>query len=269
MQLLIASQVTASIEINGLRSDLEAVQLLVQAFQRQMYVSRPDFALHSSGASVLSSLTSETYTLRPSSISGKFWGLLTGSGHVSGRPPSTALHYDIHDGHCWPVAGPHGQLGIVLGALIYIEAITIDHVEAANSVNGRRSAPRDMEVWGLVEGQDNIAKVETWRAREGHELGHPEIPPGSFLYPRAGTLIPRPEVFIESPEYIRIASFQYDIHSPTNIQTFPVDPQIEGLGVDFGVVVLMIKSNWGMRDYTCLYRVRVHGQRMDAPGPLI
>lgn len=266
VQLLVASQ-AASFEINSLRNDVEALQLLVKAFQYQPHVSRPDFALQSSGASVLSSLTSETYMLRPSSISGKFWGLFTDSGHISGRPPLTALHYDIHDGHCWPFAGSHGQLGIVLGALIYIEAITIDHVAAAIAVNGQRSAPRDMEVWGLVEGRDNVAKVDAWRAamaQEGHGPGRPDIPPGSFLYPRAETLIPRPE--IKYPEYIRIASFQYDIHSPTNIQTFPVDGEIKGLGIDFGVVVLMVKSNWGMRDYTCLYRVRVHGQRMDAPG---
>ncbi|KAJ7247454.1 hypothetical protein C8J57DRAFT_1673692 [Mycena rebaudengoi] len=46
------------------------------------------------------------------------------------------------------------------------------------------------------------------------------------------------------PEYIRITSFWYDIRFPNNIQTFPIDPEIRSLGIDFGVVVLMIKSNW-------------------------
>ncbi|KAJ7678470.1 hypothetical protein B0H14DRAFT_3536436 [Mycena olivaceomarginata] len=266
VQLLVASQVAASFKINSLRSDVEVFKLLVEALQPQLHVSRPDFASHSSGASVLPSLTSDTYMLHPSSMSGKLWGFFTCSGYISGRPPVTALHYDIHNGHCWPFAGSYSQLGIVLGALIYIEAITIDHVAAAVAVNGQRSAPRDMEVWGLIEGHDNIAKVDAWRAQEGHEPGHPEIPPGSFLYPRTRTLIPRPEVLLEHPEYIRITSFQYDIHSPTNVQTFPVDAEIKGLGIDFSVAVLMVKSNWGMWDYTCLYRVRVHGRIMEAPG---
>jgi SUN domain-containing protein 1/2 len=105
-----------------------------------------------------------------------------------------------------------------------------------------------MEVWAMVEGQDNVAKLEAWRA---------EMPQGREHE------LPRPKMLPKSPEYIRIASFQYDIHSPNNVQTFPVDGEIRTLGIDFGVVVLVIKSNWGMDEYTCLYRIRVHGQTMD------
>ena len=36
-----------------------------------------------------------------------------------------------------------------------------------------------------------------------------------------------------------------------------------------GIVVLVVKSNWGMDEYTCLYRMRVHGERMgEIPPPL-
>ncbi|KAJ7122470.1 UNC-like C-terminal-domain-containing protein, partial [Mycena epipterygia] len=179
-----------------------------------------DFALHSSGASVIPSLTSPTFTLRQSTLHHRIFSYFTGNVVLAGRPPVTALHYDIHDGHCWPFAGSQGQLGIVLAAPIYIEDITIDHVASAVAVSRRKSAPRDMEVWALVEGQDNF------------------------------------------PEYIRIASFQYDIHSSNNIQTFPIDAEIRSLSIDFNVVVLMVKGNWGMDEYTCLYRIRVHGQTM-------
>ncbi|KAJ6593033.1 hypothetical protein B0H19DRAFT_911617, partial [Mycena capillaripes] len=157
---------------------------------------RPDYALHSTGASVIPSLTSQTYTLRPSSLRRRIVGYFTGDGILIGRPPITALHYDIHDGHCWPFAGSQGQLGIVLAALVYIDHITIDHT------------------------------------------------------------LPK------FPEYIRIASFRYDIHSRNNVQTFPVDAEIRSLGIDFGVVVLVINSNWGKDEYTCLYRIRVHGQQI-------
>ncbi|KAJ7881496.1 UNC-like C-terminal-domain-containing protein, partial [Mycena olivaceomarginata] len=181
---------------------------------------RPDFALYSSGGSVIPSLTSQTYMLRPP-IQHRLFGYLTGSGVSPGRPPVTALHHDIHDGHCWPFAGSQGQLGIVLASPIYIDTITINHVAAAVAVSRRTSAPRDMELWAMVEGQDNIGKLKAWRA--------------------------------------------YDIHSPDNIQTFPIDAEIRSLGINFGLVVLMVKNNWGMDKYTCLYRVQVHGQRMDTP----
>ncbi|KAJ7935737.1 UNC-like C-terminal-domain-containing protein, partial [Mycena leptocephala] len=196
-----------------------------------------DFALSSTGASVIPSLTSVTYT-RPSTLAGRIVASLTGKGTVAGRSPFTALHYDIHDGHCWPFAGSQGQLGIVLSNLVYIEAITIEHVAATVAVGRRTSAPQDMEVWALVEGQDNITKLRAWCA-ELAQQGRPA---------RLGL-----------SEYIRIASLRYDIHSPNNIQTFPVDAEIRDIGIDFGLVVLVVKNNWGMEEYTCLYRIRVHG----------
>ncbi|KAJ7038736.1 hypothetical protein C8F04DRAFT_1255658 [Mycena alexandri] len=248
----IASHTAASSQIDGLRRDVEAVRLIVEAFQLQQYVAQPDFALHSTGASVIPSLTSQTYTiaLRPSTFAGKVFGYFTNINVLPGRPPITALHHDIHDGHCWPFAGSHGQLGIVLGNLVYIEAITIDHVAAAASVNTRTSAPKDMEVWAMVEGQDNVAKLAAWRA---------EVPLPTPEYAR-------PKMLPKLQELIRIASFQYDVHAPKNIQTFPIDPEIRNLGIDFGVIVLVVTSNWGMGEYTCLYRIRVHGGRAVGPA---
>ncbi|KAF8187416.1 hypothetical protein K438DRAFT_1595585, partial [Mycena galopus ATCC 62051] len=176
-------------------------------------------------------------------------------------PPVTALNYDVHDGHCWPFAGSQGQLGIALSSPIYIEAITIDHVASAIAVGRRTSAPQDMEVWALVEGRDNVAKLEAWRAElalGGHE---PAMRSGFSLAAQEGQ-----PPFLGVAEYIHIASFQYDIHSRNGVQTFLVDAEIKNLGIDFGVVVLVVKNNWGMGEYTCLYRIRVHGQRMDAPA---
>ncbi|KAJ7475921.1 UNC-like C-terminal-domain-containing protein [Mycena latifolia] len=186
-------------------------------------IARQDFALHSSGGLVIPSLTSPTYEVRPSSLRGKVVGYVTGNGFFVGRPPVTAIHYDLHDGHCWPFAGSQGQLGVVLARPVYIEDITIDHVAAEVAVNMQTSAPRDMEVWAMT--------------------------------------LPK------SMEYIRIASFRYDLDAPNNIQTFPVDDEIKALRIDFGIVVLMVKSNWGMDAFTCLYRMRVHGQMLDAETP--
>ncbi|KAJ7458411.1 hypothetical protein B0H11DRAFT_1924838 [Mycena galericulata] len=239
-----ASHAAVSSELNSIKKDFEALQLLVKASRPSRHIARPDFALHSSGASVIPSLTSPTYTLRRSTLPGRIFEYFTHYGALTGRPPVTSLHYDIHDGHCWPFAGSHGQLGIVLAAPIYIEDITIDHVASAVAVNRRTSAPRDMEVWAMVEGQDNIDKLEAWREEMTQWQEHGPA---------------RPTMLANYPEFIRIASFQYDIYSPDNIQTFPVDAEIRRLGIDIGVVVLVVKSNWGMEEYTCLYRIRVHG----------
>ncbi|OCH94412.1 hypothetical protein OBBRIDRAFT_747757 [Obba rivulosa] len=209
-------------------------------------VARADYALNSAGALVIPSLTSETLEVRPASLAGRIAGVLTGRGVAVGRPPVTALHHETHNGHCWPFGGARGQLAVSLAEPVRIDAVTVDHVprEVATDM---RSAPREMELWGLVEGAENLAALRAWReARE--ETGEEEGP-----YP--GTL-PR------DAEYVRVADFVYDIHGPRHIQTFPVRPEMEELGLDFGVVVLMVKSNWG-KEFTCLYRLRVHGERPD------
>lgn len=225
-------------------------------------IARPDFALHSSGAKVIPSLTSETFEIRPSGLRGNLVGMVTGSGYGIGRPPVTALHHETHSGHCWPFAGSEGRLGVALSAPVYISDITIDHV-AKEVASDMRSAPREMDVWGMVEGKDNIAKVKAWQAEKAAKRA--EAKADAEL--KGIAFVDEPEIkypsrLPRSPQYIRIASFKYDIYSHNNIQTFSADEEVRNLGVDFGIVMLDIRNNWGRDEYTCLYRVRVHGEKM-------
>lgn len=225
-------------------------------------LARPDFALHSGGARIIPSLTSPTFEMRPQNVRGQLVGMLTGNGYAIGRPPITALHPELHVGNCWSLEGSQGQLGVALAAPTYITDISIDHV-AKEVAFDMRTAPRQMEVWAMVEGKDNVAKVRAWReetdARRAEALERGEEVEEDEPYPRT---LPK------SPLYIRIAAFNYDIHAPHNVQTFPVSQDVRDLGVDFGIVVLRVLNNWGRDEYTCLYRLRVHGQRMgETPLP--
>ncbi|KAJ3852030.1 hypothetical protein EV368DRAFT_65237 [Lentinula lateritia] len=282
-------------------------------------IARADYALHSGGARVIPSLTSDTFALRaPSTFTSQLLGLIPfsgsgfgfgGPGNIAvGRPPVWALHPDITNGLCWPFPGSHGQLGIALAAPVVVDSVTIDHVAAETAYEDgladvkeegqdgdedvedghverksnrrrskRRSAPREMEVWGLVEGRENIHKVKEWREglitqRQAKDAAPERGEEQDFnhLDDLLGTSeldVPYPSTLPKSPMYIRLASFTYDIHSPSHIQTFPVLPYLSKYGklgeagVDFGVVALVVRSNWGMEEYTCLYRVRVHGER--------
>ena len=209
-------------------------------------IAKADFALHSGGAVVIPSLTSDTHEIKPHGVRQQVIGYLTGQGYALGRPPITALHHETHVGHCWPFPGDQGQLGVTLSRVVQIEEITIDHV-ARDIAWDMSSAPRKMEVWGLVEGASNFAKVAAWDAART----------------KAGQEIPmQPRSLPNSVRYVRIAQFEYDVDAPSAVQTFPVEEDVRASGMDFGIVVLRVLNNWG-QSFTCLYRFRVHGRMIE------
>lgn len=220
-------------------------------------LARVDFALNSAGAGVIPSLTSPTYNVQPKA----FFGFISGAARYA-RSPVNALNHETQVGYCWPFFGSQGQLGVQLVDRVFITDVTVDHI-AKEVAHNMRTAPRQMEVWGLLEGKDNwekYAEYESERAQareEGADI--PEDPEYPSDLPRSRNV-----------RYVPITSFMYDIHASNNVQTFPVYQDIQDLGLDFGVVVLVVKSNWGSKDLTCLYRFRVHGNRaqeLPAPDP--
>jgi SUN domain-containing protein 1/2 len=130
---------------------------------------------------------------------------------------------------------------------VLVDEVTIDHV-AKDVAYDLRSAPREMEVWGMVEGKENVERIRAWR-----ESGDSASYESDVVYPPT---LPK------NPEYIRLVNFTYDVHAPNYVQTFAIDPRIRALDLDFGIVVLRVLSNWGMDTFTCLYRFRVHGNRL-------
>ncbi|KAF8349168.1 hypothetical protein F5887DRAFT_949732, partial [Amanita rubescens] len=207
----------------------------------------PDYALFSAGARVILSLTSPTLEVSPPTLPSQVLAFFTGHGYALGRPPVTALHHDLQNGFCWPFPGSQGHLGVSLAAPIRVESVTVDHVPR-NIAFDVRSAPKEMEVWGLVEGVENMRRLKEWReTKESPDNEEEEYP--------------YPSILPHQPEYVRVANFTYDMDGPSHIQNFPVSDEITEIGLDFGVVVLLVKSNWGREDFTCLYRFRVHGSR--------
>ncbi|KAG2035202.1 hypothetical protein BDR03DRAFT_962926 [Suillus americanus] len=243
-------------DVTSLISQL--VDNAIARYGTQDIVSRPDFALHSGGARPIPHLTSGTLELRPSTLRGQILGLITGHGYEVGRSPITALHQDLHSGNCWPMAGSYGQLGVMLAFPAIISDITIDHV-AKEVAFDLSTAPKHMEVWGQVEGEDNLVKVAAWRAEQAAR--REAAKEASEAVSEADLEDDYPATLPSDVSFIRLASFTYDIHAPSNIQTFPVRQEVRDLSLDFGIVALVINDNWGKDGYTCLYRFRVHGER--------
>jgi hypothetical protein len=62
--------------------------------------------------------------------------------------------------------------------------------------------------------------------------------------------------------YVRIATWTYNLESSDNIQAFPVQLDMKDLSTHTDKLIVRALNNWGdgKVDYTCLYRVRVHGE---------
>ena len=105
-------------------------------------IARPDYALFSSGARVVPSLTTDTMVLHRPNVLAR---LMLGRKTTEGRPPATVLHPDNAVGSCWPFAGGQGQLGVMLSRRIVVSDITLEHAaeEVALDV---ASAPKEIEV---------------------------------------------------------------------------------------------------------------------------
>ncbi|KAH7919174.1 hypothetical protein BV22DRAFT_1023447, partial [Leucogyrophana mollusca] len=161
--------------------------------------------------------------------------------------PDIVLVDDLHVGSCWRFKGTSGQLGIVLPVPVIISHITVDHVSRKYTPL-TNLALRTIIIWGVVDAPENLEKLERRTANVSAKLTE-------LIGDRSGPPI------TGHFQFTPLAIFDYDIHANSHIQTFPLLDDILGLKMDFGVVVVEIVDNWGSEAWTCLHRVRIHGEQ--------
>ncbi|KLT41710.1 hypothetical protein CC85DRAFT_303032 [Cutaneotrichosporon oleaginosum] len=201
-----------------------------------------DYALYSAGARVIEGTTSPTLQLTEEpGLFGRLWGKRA----VHARPPHVALHPDTTVGQCWAFEGSIGDLGVLLSQPdVLVSSITIDHVAKALA-SDISSAPKDIEVWVTIEGEEDRTKARQYLENS----------------PLRDELTSMPQ----TEENILVAKIVYDINSATPTQTFPVPKEFVDLGISTRITTFRVLSNWG-GEVTCIYRVRVHGStKHDSP----
>lgn len=150
--------------------------------------------------------------------------------------------------------GDHGHVGITIpNRNLVVSSVTIEQPHINHTIN-YRTAPRNMSIWGLVHFDDDLAALQSYREnlasrreadaltmeKECDVLDHPRVP--------------------ESHRLVCLRAFTYDRHSKQHIQNFEVAKHIQHLQVSFRTVLFVIGSNWGEKDLTCIYPLRVHGK---------
>ncbi len=196
-------------------------------------VGRRDFALYADGGRMVSHLTK----------------IASARGMTSPPPGGSAdaaITDNIHVGNCWLFPGSSAQLGLKLSEMIHPTHVSIDHipVEIAADIG---QAPRTMVLWGSVDGSLNESYLR--EATRSLAILSPKL--------RGRT---SPKVTGPDHTYIPLAHFDYDVRAPSNVQTFTMEEYVLDSDLYSGVYVLEILDNWGGQS-TCLYRVRIHGQR--------
>ncbi|TRY89352.1 hypothetical protein DNTS_015292 [Danionella cerebrum] len=112
-----------------------------------------DYALESSGASVLNTRCSETYKTRSACLS--LFGIPL---WYQTESPRTVIQPELYPGKCWAFRGSQGFLVIALSYPVSITHVTLEHIPQSLSPTGRiDSAPKDFavyassDVFGMVE----------------------------------------------------------------------------------------------------------------------
>ncbi|KAI1790684.1 hypothetical protein LXA43DRAFT_890569 [Ganoderma leucocontextum] len=185
-------------------------------------LQRPNFALRSRGAIILPSLTTSPVD--------------------SSCEPEDILE-EVHSSQpCCFFAGDRGQFAIRLSQLIRPTHVTIDYPPPTRTMS--RRAPRQLVLWGLVDGAANKALFNSLaQFRDDYRsLGDGPLQSGPFLF-------------------LPLANFTFDVHGAFPIQTFPVHPEIVFSGIRSGLYVLEVRSNWG-GELTGIRRVGLHGEEV-------
>ncbi|GBC05462.1 hypothetical protein RclHR1_06230022 [Rhizophagus clarus] len=253
----------------------KAVEEMLYTYSQDK-LNKADFALSSGGAKIIVPLTSPTYEQWPTQWIKIAIAKLTGSGITRGKPPITALQPETHVGQCWPFAGQQGQLAVLLSRRIYVTSITYDHVSKTVAM-GTTSAPKEFEVWAFIddENDSNEKTDQKMEQRSDENIDYststlkniPTNQPGSNILDSSSSSSSSSLLHYSSgkdlklgssPNHLFLGRFIYDING-LPIQTFEVDKWNKPVRA----IIMKVNSNWDNPLYTCLYRFRVHGRRVD------
>ncbi|RFU32091.1 hypothetical protein B7463_g4256, partial [Scytalidium lignicola] len=185
-------------------------------------------------------------------------------------PEEALSDWDAY-GDCWcsPAGNINGwggaSLGVFTGNPIYPDQVIVEHVPRPASL-APGAAPRDMELLAFIEDPD-IYRAAT-------EISNAIFPKQNGDLSRQGLL---------PPGYVRLAKWTFDGEFPNPTQAFDVQIRLgevdkwAGVGLQDGVkresatsrLIVRAINNWGVDgvpEYTCFYRIRVHG---DVAGEIL
>ena len=172
--------------------------------------------------------------------------------------PDAVLHPMVLPGSCWPMAGQSGYITLALPYSIAVRAISVDHVSAllVQNHDDRSSAPRDIQVTGYPPCQGPRCRGLTFDASQPIRIMKLTYVADDSEAPiRQTTPVDFAALANEEGE-----GGEGECETSSSDSCSAIDP-LSNLRPNDMIAALRfdILSNHGNSDYTCVYRIRVHG----------
>jgi len=215
-------------------TQLHSLALANIARNTELRLRSVNYFSHTLGATVHPKYTSPTH---PRQLGG-LWQWVNrnlydyqGRGHPS---PFRVLTPWEEASDCWCAAASNdkgkAQIGVIIPRAMNPTSITIEHMPSTGTLD-IGAAPKEFEVWVRSR-----ASADTPQSYNSH-LGCGEAPESGLVC---------------------IGKASYDIHALNHVQNFDLEGVDDAIGfVDFAIIRVI--NNWG-QDWTCIYRIRLHGE---------
>ncbi|KAI7807400.1 SUN domain-containing protein 2 [Triplophysa rosa] len=142
-------------------------------------IGMADYALESSGASVINTRCSETYKMRSACLS--LFGVPL---WYQSESPRTVIQPELYPGKCWAFRGSQGFLVISLSYPIRITHVSLEHLPKVLSPTGLiDSALKDFAIYGMSEENEDGKQLATFMYdQDGEPIQTFKLPESSDIY---------------------------------------------------------------------------------------
>ncbi|KAH6855869.1 hypothetical protein B0I37DRAFT_366004 [Chaetomium sp. MPI-CAGE-AT-0009] len=219
-----------------------------------MFRNRVNFFSPGNNAQVDISLSSPTYELDAPPVASRKWLKSMRLQPQFLQDKSQALRPWSDPGHCWCAAtlGHRNRthpatLAVQLPRFVIPQHVLLEHIDPAATTDPL-AMPRDVEVWIRLDDPDHQDRVLDWMATQF---------PADFGPPANDKLFEQ--------GFAKIGHFVYAHRSQDEgvyVHSLSRD-LVDRLQAATDLVVLRAVSNYGAKDHTCFYRVRLYGDEME------
>ncbi|KAL5594107.1 uncharacterized protein BROUX77_007454 [Berkeleyomyces rouxiae] len=212
------------------------------------------------GASVVPHLSSPFFRNKDAMRNKQIGGSSKWKGDtVSSIEPATVLSGWADDGECWCGAIGITKNGLRQGTTVSIQLshmivpqyFVLEHVVKGATLD-EEARPRDIELWAYIEDLGVRKRVQ--------EFAETHLP---VFHDDQGRPVGKP-FSIDGFAKIGAFTFPASEHSREYVQQLP--QELADLGVETDNIRVVAVTNYGDKDKTCIYRVRMYGARLGISG---